>query len=114
MSFEAASAYSPLTSRQQEVSELVALGLTDAEIAKSLQLSRATVKGHITVVLRRLNLRDRTQLALYIHRAARSGMVSTAEPSELPMEVVDRVVEMVDRFEERKHRTREQQAEAVG
>jgi DNA-binding NarL/FixJ family response regulator len=62
---------SPLTARQQAVSELVAEGLTNAEIADRLQVSRATVKGHITVALRRLGLRDRTQLAIYVHRSGR-------------------------------------------
>ncbi|WP_448626080.1 LuxR C-terminal-related transcriptional regulator [Geodermatophilus sp. URMC 64] len=60
-----------LTARQQAVSDLVAEGLTNAEIAERLHVSRATVKGHITVALRRLGLRDRTQLAIYVHRSAR-------------------------------------------
>jgi DNA-binding NarL/FixJ family response regulator len=63
----------PLTARQQAVAELVAEGLSNAEIAARLQLSRATVKGHITVALRRLNLRDRTQLAIHVHRATQPG-----------------------------------------
>lgn len=64
-------AHNPLTARQQTVAELVAEGLTNAEIATRLQVSRATVKGHITVALRRLGLRDRTQLAIHVHRSAR-------------------------------------------
>ena len=64
-------AHGPLTARQQAVAELVAEGLTNAEIAERLQLSRATVKGHITVALRRLGLRDRTQLAIHVHRSTR-------------------------------------------
>ncbi|MCZ2849399.1 LuxR C-terminal-related transcriptional regulator [Modestobacter sp. VKM Ac-2978] len=59
-----------LTARQMAVSRLVAEGLTNAEIAERLAVSRATVKGHITVALRRLGLRDRTQLAIHFHRAA--------------------------------------------
>lgn len=59
---------SPLTARQWAVAELVAEGLTNAEIGERLQVSRATVKGHITVALRRLGLRDRTQLAIHVHR----------------------------------------------
>jgi DNA-binding NarL/FixJ family response regulator len=62
-----------LTARQQAVSDLVAEGLTNAEIAERLNVSRATVKGHITVALRRLGLRDRTQLAIHVHRSARPG-----------------------------------------
>src|ERR687893_1069729 len=65
--------HGPLTARQQGVAELVAQGLTNAEIADHLQLSRATVKGHITVALRRLGLRDRTQLAIHVHRSTRPG-----------------------------------------
>jgi DNA-binding NarL/FixJ family response regulator len=62
-----------LTAREREVMVLVAEGLTNAEIAARLQLSRATVKGHITVALRRLGLRDRTQLAIHVHRTGRPG-----------------------------------------
>ncbi len=65
--------HGPLTARQQAVAELVAEGLTNAEIAERLQLSRATVKGHITVALRRLGLRDRTQLAIHVHRSTHPG-----------------------------------------
>ena len=71
---------SPLTARQQAVSELVAEGLTNAEIAARLQVSRATVKGHITVALRRLGLRDRTQLAIHVHRSARPHAGREAGP----------------------------------
>jgi DNA-binding NarL/FixJ family response regulator len=72
--------HSPLTARQHAVSELVAEGLSNAEIAERLQVSRATVKGHITVALRRLGLRDRTQLAIHVHRAARPGVGSPTRP----------------------------------
>ena len=71
-----------LTARQQAVAELVAEGLTNAEIAARLQVSRATVKGHITVALRRLGLRDRTQLAIHVHRSARLDDGRGASPVE--------------------------------
>ena len=73
----------PLTARQRAVSELVAEGLTNAEIAARLKLSRATVKGHITVALRRLGLRDRTQLAIHVHRTARPGDGGEASSGEV-------------------------------
>jgi DNA-binding NarL/FixJ family response regulator len=73
---------SPLTARQQAVSDLVAEGLTNAEIAARLQVSRATVKGHITVALRRLGLRDRTQLAIHVHREGRPDADREAGPLE--------------------------------
>jgi DNA-binding NarL/FixJ family response regulator len=56
-----------LTAQQMSVSRLVAEGLTNAEIAERLDVSRATVNGHVTVALRRLGLRDRTQLAIHVH-----------------------------------------------
>ena len=68
-----------LTARQMAVSRLVAEGLTNAEIAEQLDLSRATVKGHITVALRRLGLRDRTQLAIHVHRTAPATGEGTAQ-----------------------------------
>ena len=69
-----------LTARQYAVSRLVAEGLTNAEIAAQLHVSRATVKGHITVALRRLGLRDRTQLAIHVHRSGRPGTGHEANP----------------------------------
>jgi DNA-binding NarL/FixJ family response regulator len=60
-----------LTRRQREVVSLVADGLSNAEIAAALCLSQATVKSHLRCVLRALSLRDRTQLAVFVHRAAR-------------------------------------------
>jgi DNA-binding NarL/FixJ family response regulator len=68
-----------LTARQLAVSRLVAEGLTNAEIAERLGVSRATVKGHITVALRRLGVRDRTQLAIHLHRA--TGPVAEEGPA---------------------------------
>ena len=57
-----------LTERQREVAMLVAEGLSNAEIARRLFLSPATVKSHLTAVMRRLDIRTRTQLAILLTR----------------------------------------------
>lgn len=57
-----------LTERQREVAALVAEGLSNEEIAGRLFLSPATVKSHLTAVMRRLDVRTRTQLAILLNR----------------------------------------------
>jgi DNA-binding NarL/FixJ family response regulator len=57
-----------LTERQREVAELVSQGLSNDEIASQLFLSLATVKSHLTTVMRRLGVRTRTQLAILVNR----------------------------------------------
>ncbi|WP_410643241.1 response regulator [Amycolatopsis sp. lyj-346] len=54
-----------LTSRETEVLRLVATGATNREIASRLFLSEGTVKNHVSRILGRLGLRDRTQAAVY-------------------------------------------------
>ncbi|KYC37288.1 LuxR family transcriptional regulator [Scytonema hofmannii PCC 7110] len=55
---------SELTIREREVLQLIANGLSNREISQTLHLSEGTVRNHITNILGRLNLRDRTQAAL--------------------------------------------------
>ncbi|HET6706068.1 response regulator transcription factor [Amycolatopsis sp.] len=54
-----------LTGRETEVLRMVATGATNREIATRLFLSEGTVKNHISRILARLGLRDRTQAAVY-------------------------------------------------
>ena len=47
--------------------ELVATGLSNKEIAGELFLSEGTVRNYISILLEKLELRDRTQLAVYYY-----------------------------------------------
>jgi DNA-binding NarL/FixJ family response regulator len=53
-----------LTPREKEVLRLIAIGDNNREIAQKLYISEGTVKNHVTNILNRLNLRDRTQAAI--------------------------------------------------
>jgi DNA-binding NarL/FixJ family response regulator len=57
-----------LTSREQEVVGLISKGANNREIAQVLHISEKTVKNHITNILNRLDLRDRTQVAILAHQ----------------------------------------------
>jgi DNA-binding NarL/FixJ family response regulator len=59
---------SGLSEREREVCRLVGAGASNREIARTLFITEGTVKNHVTSVLRKLDLRDRTQLALWVNR----------------------------------------------
>jgi len=54
-----------LTPREKEIAALVAQGLSNREIAEQLYLSEGTVRNTFSIILEKLQLRDRTQLAIY-------------------------------------------------
>ena len=54
-----------LTNRETELLVNVAKGLSNKEIAKTMFLSDGTVRNNISALLLKLNLKDRTQLAVY-------------------------------------------------
>jgi DNA-binding NarL/FixJ family response regulator len=66
-----------LTRREREVMALVALGLTNAEIADELVISRATAKTHVSRAMRKLRANDRAQLVVFAYS---SGLVEAGAP----------------------------------
>lgn len=64
--------YSPLSSREVEILDYIARGNSNKEIAKSLRISDQTVKNHITSILKKLSVNDRT--AAVVH-ALRHGWI---------------------------------------
>ncbi|MEV8070664.1 response regulator transcription factor [Streptomyces sp. NPDC085995] len=61
-------AEAPLTPRELEVLRLIADGLSNGEIAGSLQISQETVKTFVSRILAKLGLRDRVQAVIYAYR----------------------------------------------
>ena len=72
MRAEAVNPFTELTDREMEVLRLIAEGKNNREIADVLVISEKTVKSHITNILSKLHLADRTQAAVY---AWREGIV---------------------------------------
>ncbi len=64
--------YIPLSPREMEILEFVTNGLSNKEIASRLKISQQTVKNHMTSILKKLNVQDRTQAAVH---ALRHGWV---------------------------------------
>ncbi len=61
-----------LTERELDVLQLIAKGMTNSQIAEQLVITENTVKGHVSNILNKLHLADRTQVAVY---AWRKGIV---------------------------------------
>lgn len=62
------SRFVPLSAREMEILQHAARGSSNKEIAHTLQISQQTVKNHISSILRKLNVKDRTEAAVYALR----------------------------------------------
>lgn len=68
--------FAPLTSREIEILDCIARGNSNKEIARALNISDQTVKNHITSILRKLAVNDRTQAVIY---ALRHGWIKMSD-----------------------------------
>jgi two-component system, NarL family, response regulator DegU len=68
--------FTPLSDREIEVLERIAAGGSNRDIAEALKISTQTVKNHISSILRKLSLNDRTQAVLF---ALRRGWIETPD-----------------------------------
>ena len=69
--------FTDLSDRELEVLRLIADGLSNAEIANKLLISEKTVKGHVSNILGKLHMMDRTQAAVF---AWQQGLVARRDP----------------------------------
>ena len=70
------SVFAPLTTREVEILDCIARGNSNKEIARILNISDQTVKNHITSILRKLAVNDRTQAVIY---ALRHGWIKMSD-----------------------------------
>ncbi|GAB4570586.1 MAG: response regulator transcription factor [Anaerolineales bacterium] len=70
--------FTELTNRETDVLKLIASGLTNSQIAEKLVISENTVKGHVSNILSKLHLADRTQAAVYAWQQGIVNRQSTA------------------------------------
>jgi NarL family two-component system response regulator LiaR len=73
--------FSELTEREMEVLKLIAKGFTNSKIAETLVISLGTVKGHVSNILSKLQLADRTQAAVY---AWQKGVITRDQMDGFP------------------------------
>ena len=71
-------AWNALTKRQRNVVDYLARGLTNAEIADQLGLSESTIRVHVSTILERLRLNNRTQVAVWADRFGRGDVPATS------------------------------------
>ena len=73
---EAAPIFAPLSPREVEILDNIAQGMTNKQVAYQLSISEQTVKNHMSSILRKLSVNDRTQAVVY---AMRQGWIKMPE-----------------------------------
>jgi DNA-binding NarL/FixJ family response regulator len=73
---EAAPIFAPLSPREVEILDNIAKGMTNKQVAYALTISEQTVKNHMSSILRKLSVNDRTQAVVY---AMRQGWIKIPE-----------------------------------
>jgi len=73
---EAAPIFAPLSPREVEILDNIAQGMTNKQVAYTLSISEQTVKNHMSSILRKLSVNDRTQAVVY---AMRQGWIRMPE-----------------------------------
>jgi DNA-binding NarL/FixJ family response regulator len=73
---EAAPIFAPLSPREVEILDNIAQGMTNKQVAYTLSISEQTVKNHMSSILRKLSVNDRTQAVVY---AMRQGWIKMPE-----------------------------------
>ena len=73
---EAQPIFAPLSPREVEILDNIAQGMTNKQVAYALSISEQTVKNHMSSILRKLSVNDRTQAVVY---AMRQGWIKIPE-----------------------------------
>jgi DNA-binding NarL/FixJ family response regulator len=73
---EAAPIFAPLSPREVEILDNIAQGMTNKQVAYALSISEQTVKNHMSSILRKLSVNDRTQAVVY---AMKQGWIRVPE-----------------------------------
>jgi DNA-binding NarL/FixJ family response regulator len=68
--------FAPLSPREVQILDNIAQGMTNKEVAYALAISEQTVKNHMSSILRKLSVNDRTQAVVY---AIRQGWIKGPE-----------------------------------
>lgn len=75
--------FSSLTTRENEILELVSQGATNREIANQLFIAENTVKNHLKNIMSKLHIKNRVQLATYVTSRGESRQLGSARGDEL-------------------------------